>query len=329
MNILVTGAAGFIGSHVAEALLARGDTVAGLDNFNDYYDPARKRANAALLTPVSRFTLYEADVRDAQAMERICTEGRFDAIVHLAAMANPRYSVECAPLYVDVNVRGTVNLLEATRKAGVPHFVFASTSSVYGRTERLPFREDDPIGRPLTPYPATKIAGEVMGHAYHNMFGLPFTAVRFFSVYGPRGRPDMMPYHITDCIVHDREFALYEAGEMYRDWTYVADIVAGIVAVVDRRLGYEVINLGHGEPVRMRDFVELVEELVGRKARMTTPPAPASEAPITYADISKARALLGYEPATPVADGMRRFWEWYRENVECGMRNAESVVRNP
>jgi len=329
MNILVTGAAGFIGSHVAEALLARGDTVAGLDNFNDYYDPARKRANAALLAAAPRFTLHEVDIRDAETMERICAEGRFDAIVHLAAMANPRYSVECAPLYVDVNVRGTVNLLEGARKAGIPHFVFASTSSVYGRTDRLPFREDDPLGRPLTPYPATKIAGEVMGYAYHNMFGLSFTAVRFFSVYGPRGRPDMMPYHITDCIVHDREFALYEAGEMYRDWTYVADIVAGIVAVVDRRPGYEVINLGHGEPVRMRDFVELVEELVGRKARMTTPPAPASEPPITYADVSKARTLLGYEPTTPVTEGMRRFWEWYRENVECGMRNAESAIRNP
>ena len=329
MKILVTGAAGFIGSHVAEALLARGDAVAGLDNFNDYYDPARKRANAALLAAAPRFTLHEVDIRDAETMERICAEGRFDAVVHLAAMAGVRYSIERAPLYVDVNVRGTVNLLEGARKAGMPHFVFASTSSVYGRTDRLPFREDDPLGRPLAPYPATKIAGEAMGYAYHNMFGLSFTAVRFFSVYGPRGRPDMMPYQITDSIVHEREFTLYDGGEMRRDWTYVADIAAGIVAAADRPLGYEVLNLGRGEPVRMRDFVELVEELVGRKARMTTPPAPASEPPITYADISKARALLGYEPATPVADGMRRFWEWYRENVECGMRNAESVMRNP
>jgi len=329
MNILVTGAAGFIGSHVAEVLLARGDTVTGLDNFNDYYDPARKRANAALLAAAPRFTLYEADVRDAEGMERICAEGRFDALVHLAAMAGVRYSIERAPLYVDVNIHGTVNLLEGARKAGVLHFVFASTSSVYGRTDRLPFREDDPLGRPLAPYPASKIAGEVMGHAYHNMFGLSFTGVRFFSVYGPRGRPDMMPYQITDSIVHDREFALYEAGEMYRDWTYVGDIVAGVVAAVDRPMGYEVLNLGRGEPVRMRDFVELVEELVGKEARMSTPPAPASEPPITYADVSKARALLGYEPTTPVTEGMRRFWEWYRENVECGMRNAESVIRNP
>jgi len=315
MNILITGAAGFIGSHVTEAVLARGDTVVGLDNFNDYYDPARKRANAALLTPNPRFTLFEADVRDTETLERVCTQGHFDAVVHLAAMAGVRYSIERAPLYTDVNIRGTVNLLEAVRKAGIPHFVFASTSSVYGRTGRLPFLEDDPLGRPLAPYPATKIAGEVMGHAYHNLFELSFTAVRFFSVYGPRGRPDMMPYIITDCIVHGRSFKLYEAGEMYRDWTYVGDIAAGVVAAVDRPLGYEVINLGRGEPVRMADFVELVEELVGKPAQMTTPPAPPSEPPITYADIGRARDLLDYDPQTSVAEGMRRMWEWYRTEI--------------
>jgi len=315
MNILITGAAGFIGSHVAEVLLARGDEVTGLDNFNDYYDPARKRANVALLTPNPRFTLHEADVRDAERMECMCAESHFDAVVHLAAMANVRYSIERAPLYVDVNVRGTVNLLEAARKAGVPHFVFASTSSVYGRTGLLPFREDDALGRPLAPYPATKIAGEVMGHAYHSLFDLSFAAVRFFSVYGPRGRPDMMPYIITDCVFHDREFTLYEAGEMYRDWTYITDIVSGVVAAVDRPLGYQVINLGHGEPVRMADFVELIEELVGKKARMTTPPPPPSEPPITYADITKARDLLDYDPTTSVADGMHRFWEWYQAKI--------------
>jgi UDP-glucuronate 4-epimerase len=315
MNILVTGAAGFIGSHVAEALLARGDGVVGLDNFNDYYDPARKRANVALLASNPRFTLHESDVRDAETMERICAESKFDAVVHLAAMAGVRYSINRVPLYVDVNVRGTVNLLEAARKTDVPHFVLASTSSVYGRTGRLPFREDDPLGQPLAPYPATKIAGEVMGHAYHNLFDLSFTAVRFFSVYGPRGRPDMMPYHITDCIVHDREFTLYEAGEMYRDWTYIADIVSGVVAAVDRPLGYEAINLGRGEPVRMADFVELVEELVGKPARMTAPPAPPSEPPITYADVTKARDLLGYNPTISVADGMHRFWEWYQTEI--------------
>jgi UDP-glucuronate 4-epimerase len=286
-----------------------------LDNFNDFYDPARKRANIRVLAPDSGFTLHEADLRDEAAILRICAEGQFDAVVHLAAMANVRYSIERAPLYVDVNVRGTVNVLEGARKAGIPHVAFASTSSVYGRTEQIPFREDDPLGCPLAPYPATKIAAEVMGHAYHNLFGMSFAALRFFSVYGPRGRPDMMPYHITDCIVHDREFALYEAGEMYRDWTYITDIVSGVVSAVRRPVGYECINLGRGEPVRMAEFVQLIEGLVGRRARMSTPPAPVSEPKLTYADITKARTLLDYRPSTPVQEGLDRLWEWYQAEI--------------
>jgi len=312
MRILVTGAAGFIGSNLAEALLQRGDTVAGLDNFNDYYSPARKRANAAALAAYPAFTLHEADLRDEDAVKDILAEGRFDAVAHLGAMANVRYSIERAPLYTDVNIRGTVNVLEGARLAGTPHIVFASTSSVYGKTEQLPFVETDPLGQPLAPYPASKIAGELMGYTYHNLFGLSFTAVRFFSVYGPRGRPDMMPYMITDSIVHDKTFKLYDAGEMWRDWTYVGDIVQGVIAALEMPLGYERVNLGRGEPVRMADFVALVERLVGKPARMDTPPAPASEPPVTYADITKARTLLGYDPHVSVEEGMTRFWEWYK-----------------
>jgi len=167
----------------------------------------------------------------------------------------------------------------------------------------------------LAPYPATKISGELMGYAYHNLFNVSFTAVRFFSVYGPQGRPDMMPYRIMDCINHDREFALYDSGEMFRDWTYVADIVAGILAALDRPLGYECINLGRGEPVRMADFVEMIEQLVGRAARMTTPPAPPSEPKTTYADIRKAQELLDYHPETPVQEGLRQQWDWYRSHI--------------
>jgi UDP-glucuronate 4-epimerase len=315
MNVLITGAAGFIGSHVVEALLARGESVSGLDNFNDYYSPIRKRANIALFAQNPRFTLYEADVRNTEGMTRICAEDEFDVVVHLAALAGVRYSIERGPLYADVNVHGTVNMLEAARQAEIPHFVFASTSSVYGRTGKLPFREDDPLGHPLAPYPATKIAGEVMGHAYYNLFDLSFVALRFFSVYGPRGRPDMMPYHVTDCIVHERELTLYEAGDMYRDWTYVDDVVSGILAAVDRPAGYQAMNLGRGEPVRMAEFVRLVEKLVGKRAWMRTPPAPASEPPITYADIGKARDLLDYHPTVSVDEGMRRFWEWYQAEV--------------
>jgi len=315
MHILVTGAAGFIGSNLAEALLQRGDTVAGLDNFNDYYSPARKRANVAALAVYPNFTLYEADLRDEATVKGILAGGRFDAVAHLGAMANVRYSIERAPLYTDVNIRGTVNVLEGARLAGTPHVVFASTSSVYGKTEQIPFVETDPLGQPLAPYPASKIAGELMGYTYHNLFNLSFTAVRFFSVYGPRGRPDMMPYMITDSIVHDRAFKLYDAGEMWRDWTYVGDIVKGVIAALETPLGYERVNLGRGEPVRMADFVALVERLVGKPARMDTPPAPASEPPITYADVTKARTLLGYDPRISVEEGMTRFWEWYKSNV--------------
>lgn len=315
MRVMVTGVAGFVGSHVAEALLARGDEVVGIDNFNDYYPPARKHANLRRAKTYSGFALHILDVRDGEALARLCADRRPDAVVHLAAMAGVRYSIERAPLYVDVNVRGTVNVLEGARLAGTNHIVFASTSSVYGRTGQVPFSEDQPVGRPLAPYPATKIAAELMGHAYHNMFALSFTALRFFSVYGPRGRPDMMPFRITDCAVHGREFVLYEAGDMYRDWTYVGDIVAGILAAVDRPVGYACINLGRGEPVQMRHFVQLVEDLTGREARFRTQPAPLSEPPVTFADITKARSLLGYSPATPVREGMRRFWEWYQTEV--------------
>ncbi|MBN1487143.1 MAG: GDP-mannose 4,6-dehydratase [Anaerolineae bacterium] len=315
MRILVTGAAGFIGSHVAETLLKRGDWVAGLDNFNDYYDPARKRSNAQVLAAYKDFTMYEVDLRDELGIRQVVESGRFDAIIHLAAMAGVRYSIARAPLYTDVNIRGTVNVLEAARHAAVPHIVFASTSSVYGKTDRLPFQEDAPTNKPLAAYPASKIAGELLGYTYHNLFALSFTALRFFSVYGPRGRPDMMPYIITDSIVRNQTFKLYNAGEMHRDWTYVADIVRGVIAAVDRPLGYQQFNLGRGEPVRMADFVQLVEDLVGKPAHMETPPAPASEPPITYADISKAQRLLGYNPQIPVNEGLAHFWDWYKEYV--------------
>lgn len=315
MKVLVTGAAGFIGSNLAEALLKRGDTVEGLDNFNDYYSPARKRANAAELAKHAGFRMHEGDLLDEKTVYRLLRDGGYDAVAHLAAMANVRYSITRAPLYTDVNIRGTVNVLEGMRLAGTPHIVFASTSSVYGKTTKLPFLENDPLGQPLAPYPATKIAGELMGYTYHNLFDLSFTAVRFFSVYGERGRPDMMPYIITDSIVNQKVFKLYNAGEMYRDWTYVGDIIQGVILALEHPLGYERINLGRGMPVRMADFVELIEKLVGKSAKMETPPAPASEPVITYADIKKAKDLLGYNPLITVDEGLARFWTWYRKHV--------------
>jgi len=315
LNVLVTGAAGFIGSHVCETLLSRGDTVVGVDNFNDYYSPQRKRANAECFRNHPRCTFVEEDIRNAAAMNALTADNGIEAIVHLAAYGGVRYSIGRASLYTDVNIVGSVNMLEAARKNNVNRFVFASTSSVYGNTEQLPFEESDPCNMPLAPYPASKKAIESMGYSYFNLHQMNFTALRFFSVYGPRGRGDMMPFMVTDRIVRGEEIVLFDGGDMKRDWTYVADIVSGIIGAVDHPLGYALLNLGRGEPVLMSDFVHIVEELAGKKAILSTPPAPASEPKITFANIDRARKHLGYNPQTPVQEGLARMWEWYSQEI--------------
>ncbi len=312
MKVLITGAAGFIGSHLCERLLDRGDAVIALDNFNDYYDTERKRENVHQLHNHSRCILSKGDIRDEVTVNRIFTEHRPEAVVHLAAYGAVRYSIGRARLYTDVNIGGSVNLLEIAREIGVENFVFASTSSVYGNTKQLPFVETDPCNHPLAPYPASKKAVELMGYTYHHLHGLNFTALRLFNVYGPRGRPDMMPFIVTEGIVNQREIVLFDEGQMKRDWTYIDDIVDGIITALDKPLGYELINLGRGEPVLMTDFVKIIEGLVGRKAILSTPPAPLSEPKITFADIDKAHRLLGYSPQTSLPAGLCKFWEWYQ-----------------
>jgi UDP-glucuronate 4-epimerase len=315
MKVMVTGAAGFIGSHLCEALLARGDEIIAVDNFNDFYDPARKRANVAGFRDQARCRFADADVTDAKAMANLFEAHRPDAIAHLAAYGNVRYSIGRAPLYTEVNIVGSINLLEAARLYACDRFVFASTSSAYGKTERLPFIESDACNRPLAPYPASKKAVEVFGHSYYNLHKMNFTAVRFFSVYGPRGRPDMMPFMVTDRVYRGEEITLFDAGQMKRDWTYVDDIVCGVISALDTPLGFEIINLGRGQPVLMSDFVITVEELIGKSAVLVTPDAPASEPKITFASIEKAQRLLGYAPTTPVEDGLEKLWAWYRDEV--------------
>ncbi len=315
MTILVTGAAGFIGSHLAERLLRRGDAVVGLDNFNDYYDPARKRANERRLCDYPNFRMVEADVRDREALMRLFAAERIDAVAHLAAMAGVRDAIKLPDLYVNVDLNGTQNVLDAVRAAGgVGNFVLASTSSVYGNTMQIPFVETDPCDRPLQPYAAAKRAAEILGYTYHYLFGQNFTVLRFFTVYGPNGRPDMMAYLLADSVAKGREIPLYDGGQMYRDWTFVDDTVSGIVAALDRPLGYEIINLGRGEPVLLQDFVAIMEELSGRKANVVPTPRLAADFVRNEADISKARRLLDYNPQVSVAEGVRRFWEWYREH---------------
>ena len=314
-RIMVTGAAGFVGSHLVEHLLDAGRDVIAIDNFHDYYDPSRKQSNADCFRQRDGITFYEADIRDADAIRRIFRDHEPQAVAHLAALANVRYSIGRASEYTDVNVTASVLLLEAARQVGCDQFVFASTSSVYGKTDKLPFEESDPCNHPLAPYPASKKAVEVMGYTYHNLHEMNFTAVRFFSVYGPRGRPDMMPFMVTDRIVKGETIKLFDGGQMKRDWTYVEDIVAGVAAALDRPLGYQLINLGRGEPVLMADFVHIIEQLVGKKAVLETPPAPASEPPVTFANIEKARKLLAYAPQTPIHDGLAKLWAWYQAEM--------------
>jgi len=314
-RIVVTGAAGFVGSHLVETLLAAGREVIAIDNFHDYYDPTRKHANAANFRDKDRVHFYETDIRDADAIRRIFRDHQPQAVAHLAALANVRYSIGRAIEYTDVNVTASVLLLEAARQVECDQFVFASTSSVYGKTDKLPFVETDPCNHPLAPYPASKKAVEAMGYTYHNLHEMNFTAVRFFSVYGPRGRPDMMPFMVTDRIVKGETIKLFDAGQMKRDWTYVEDIVSGVALALDKPVGYEVINLGRGEPVLMADFVHIVEDLVGKKAVLETPPAPASEPPVTFANIDKAKKLLGYDPQTPIHDGLAKLWDWYQREM--------------
>lgn len=316
MKILVTGAAGFIGSNLAEKLAKRGDTVIGLDNFNDYYDPAKKRANAARLAAYPTFRLVEEDIRHRQAMFDLFAAEKFDGVAHLAAMAGVRNAVLHPDLYVQVNLNGTQNLMDAARAAGnMPNFVMASTSSVYGNTTQIPFVETDPCDRPLQPYAAAKRAAEMLGHAYHHLYGLNFTAVRFFTVYGPNGRPDMMAYLVAESVAKGTQIPLYDGGQMVRDWTYIDDITDGVVAALDTPLGYEIINLGRGEPTLLKDFVTLIETLGGRPANVIHKPRLAADFVKNEADISKARRLLGYNPQVPVEQGVRRFWEWYESTI--------------
>ena len=320
MRVFVTGAAGFVGSRLSKSLIARGDAVVGLDNFNDYYGREHKERHLADLLPLDGFRLVEGDLRDAPMLRGLFAEQKFDAVAHLAGMAAVRYSVDHPLLYADVNVQGSVNVLDAARLAGSrPTCVLASTGSVYGRDTPVPFKEDAAAACPLAPYPASKRAMEMFAYSYAYLYKLPTTVVRFFNVYGPHGRPDMMPWQWTLSILAGRPLTLYNAGHIRRDWTYVDDIVAGLTLALDKRLDNEILNIGCGSPVENLAFVEVLEGLLGKKAVVVDTPTPASEPMITYADVTKAGRLLGYEPKVKVEEGLKRFVEWMR---------AERIIPN-
>lgn len=326
MAILVTGAAGFIGSHTAERLLRRGDgeVVVGLDNLDDFYSPQRKRENLAEVQRQEQrpgqFKFVEGDIRDRELLTRLFEEYDFRTVVHLAGRVGVKASVQNPWLYYDVNVMGTLNLLEAVRarpetNGKRPNVVFASTSLVYGRTEVVPFVETDTADRPLTPYPASKRAAEMLGFTYHHLHGLDFTAVRFFTVYGPRGRPEMIAYKVLNSAFGGAAVPFYNAGQMHRDWTFIDDIVSGIVAATDHRFGYEVLNLGRGEPVLLAEFVETLEFVAGKKAKLEHTPMPHFDVKYTYAGIEKAQRLLSYHPKISFEEGIQRFYSWYAAHV--------------
>jgi len=330
MKVLVTGAAGFIGFYTAKYLLERGDTVVGLDNFNDYYDVALKEARAAQLDPYAGFRMVRAGLEDRAAIEALFGEERFDRVVHLAAQAGVRYSIENPHSYIESNVVGTLHILEGCRHHGVEHLVYASSSSVYGANTSMPFSIHQNVDHPLALYGATKKANELMAHTYSNLYGLPTTGLRFFTVYGPWGRPDMALFMFTRNIIEGRPIDVFNYGHHRRDFTYVDDIVEGVVRTLDHiaqpnpdwdpanpdpgtsRVPYRIYNIGNQQPVELMHYIEVIEECVGRKAEKNLLPMQPGDVPDTWANTEDLAADVGYQPSTPVEVGIKRFVDWYQ-----------------
>lgn len=311
---LVTGGAGFIGSHVAEHLLARGARVTVWDELNDFYDPAIKRANLAALAAAggARFEFRQVDLADAGALRAAAEGAKFDQAIHLAARAGVRPSLDAPALYMRANVEGTANLLEVLRRIGCRKCVLASSSSVYGVNSKAPFSESDPISTPISPYAASKLACEALGHVYHHVHGMDVAMLRFFTVYGPRQRPDLAIHKFAALIAAGRPVPMYGDGSARRDHTYVDDIVQGVLACTEREIGYDIFNLGESQTIRLDELIEAIAAAVGRPALIERLPLQPGDVPVTFADISKARALLGYAPTTPLALGLPKFAAWYR-----------------
>jgi UDP-glucuronate 4-epimerase len=330
MNILVTGAAGFIGSTLALRLLERGDRVVGLDNLNDYYDVSLKQARLARLGAFPGFEFEKADVVDRECMARLFAQRRFDAVMHLAAQAGVRYSIENPGAYIDTNLVGFANVMEGARRSEVGHFVFASSSSVYGANAKLPFAEDDNIDHPVSLYAATKKSNELMAHSYAHLYRLPCTGLRFFTVYGPWGRPDMALFKFTRGILAGEPIPVFNRGEMVRDFTYVDDIVEGVIRVIDRparpepawtaaapnpsssNAPYRLYNIGNNRPVKLMRYIKVLEQCLGKEAKLDLLPLQAGDVPETIADVTRLEAAVGFKPDTPIEVGIARFVEWYR-----------------
>jgi len=312
MKILITGGAGFIGSAIAKKLIDRGDKVVLIDNFNDYYDPQLKRNRIKKFLKGYKFALYKGDIRNRKLLEKIFKKEKLDKIIHLAAMAGVRNSLENPFLYEDVNVMGTINLLELSVKHKIKNFVFASSSSVYGNNKKIPFSETDSVDTPASPYAATKKACELVSHVYHHIYGLNITALRYFTVYGPWGRPDMALFLFTDAMYKNKPIKVFNYGKMSRNFTYIGDIVSGTIKVLDKCKGYEVMNIGGDKEDTLLKFIEIIEKNVGKKAKKKMMPIQPGDVPSTVADIRKLRKL-GWKPTTRIEEGIKNFVEWYKE----------------
>jgi UDP-glucuronate 4-epimerase len=311
MKVLITGGAGFIGSKIAKELMDRGDEVAIIDNFNDYYDPKLKRDRVKNILGGYEFSLYEEDIRNYEKLENIFQKEKPDKIIHLAAMAGVRNSLLNPLLYEDVNVKGMMNLLELSVKYKIKNFVYASSSSVYGNNKKTPFSEDDSVDTPISPYAATKKSTELLAHVYSHIHGLNTTGLRYFTVYGPWGRPDMALFKFTKNILEEKPIDVYNYGKMSRNFTYVDDIVSGTITVLYADLKYEVMNIGGDKEETLMRFIEVIEENLNKKADKNLMPIQPGDVPSTVADISKLRKL-GWEPTTQIEEGIKNFVEWYR-----------------
>jgi UDP-glucuronate 4-epimerase len=315
-TILVTGGAGFIGSHVCDALLKAGKKVVCIDNFNDYYSPERKRKNISQNAGNKMFSVEESDITEYNAMRSIFKKYKIDKIIHLAARAGVRPSLENPFIYEETNIRGTLNLLELSREFKLKNFVFGSSSSVYGLNAKVPFSEEDRTDNAISPYAATKKAGEVLCHTYSHLYGLNIICLRFFTVYGPRGRPDMAPYLFTEAIIKGKTITMYGDGTSKRDYTYVEDIVSGVISALEKKFRYEIFNLGESKTVELRKLISVIEKKTGKKAAIIKKQMPKGDVPITYADLSKSRKMLGYSPKTQIEEGMSSFIGWYMKEAK-------------
>ena len=323
MKILVTGAAGFIGSHLCEALLSGGNQVVGLDNFDTFYDPGLKRMNIELSSTNNSFRFVEGDILNSKFLDVIFAEEQFDLVIHLAAKAGVRPSIIDPVSYQRVNVEGTLNILEHLRQNKVSKFIFASSSSVYGNNKKIPYSETDAVDFTISPYAATKKAGEVLAYTYHHLYGIHTTCLRFFTVYGPRQRPEMAIRSFTDKIISGNPLILFGNGQSLRDYTFIDDIIHGILASIKHLNGYEILNLGESHTTSLIDLVRFLERALNKKAIIEYRPMQPGDVDQTFADIRKAQELIGYSPKTKIEDGIRRFVQWY---VTSGLQKTHSSI---